>query len=131
MKYSILSISWLRLLNTYPKPHKNYNKFSGNHWNTISSRTEGDNGEHQLRYYGWYSNKRRGMNSKRGKPKAPPYNIFGPDEYWEKLEPDTAFRKKCRMTWAALIKCVYEVDPLKCPVCGGTMKVISFVTIVL
>jgi hypothetical protein len=30
-------------------------------------------------------------------------------------EPDTAFRRKCRMTWAALIKCVYEVDPLKCP----------------
>ena len=31
------------------------------------------------------------------------------------------------MTWAALIKCIYEVDPLKCPVCGGTMKVISFI----
>jgi hypothetical protein len=30
-------------------------------------------------------------------------------------EPDTGFRLKCRMTWAALIKCVYEVDPLKCP----------------
>jgi RNA polymerase subunit RPABC4/transcription elongation factor Spt4 len=27
--------------------------------------------------------------------------------------------------------CIYEVDPLKCPVCGGTMKVISFITIVL
>jgi hypothetical protein len=24
-------------------------------------------------------------------------------------------------------KCIYEVDPLKCPVCGGTMKVISFI----
>lgn len=31
------------------------------------------------------------------------------------------------MTWAALIKCVYEVDPLKCPKCGGTMKIISFI----
>jgi hypothetical protein len=31
------------------------------------------------------------------------------------------------MTWAALIKCVYEVDPLKCPNCGGTMKVVSFI----
>ena len=31
------------------------------------------------------------------------------------------------MTWAALIKCVYEVDPLKCPKCGGEMRVISFI----
>ena len=31
------------------------------------------------------------------------------------------------MTWAALIRCVYEVDPLKCPTCGGTMKIISFI----
>jgi hypothetical protein len=26
-------------------------------------------------------------------------------------EPDTPFRRKCRITWAALIKAVYEVDP--------------------
>ena len=42
-------------------------------------------------------------------------------------EPDTPYRKKCRMTWAALIKAVYEVDPLKCPKCGGTMKIVSFI----
>ena len=42
-------------------------------------------------------------------------------------EADRAYRRKCRMTWAALIKCVYEVDPLKCPKCGGTMKIISFI----
>jgi len=31
------------------------------------------------------------------------------------------------MNWAALIKKVYEVDPLRCPECGGEMKVISFI----
>ena len=31
------------------------------------------------------------------------------------------------MTWAMLIKTVFEVDPLKCPKCGGTMKIISFI----
>ena len=31
------------------------------------------------------------------------------------------------MRWAALIKRVYEVDPLKCPKCGGEMKVIAFI----
>ncbi|OGS37535.1 MAG: hypothetical protein A2293_12825 [Elusimicrobia bacterium RIFOXYB2_FULL_49_7] len=36
------------------------------------------------------------------------------------------FRKNRRMMWAALIKMVYEVDPLICPKCGGTMKIISF-----
>jgi hypothetical protein len=44
-----------------------------------------------------------------------------------KPEPDTSFRRKCRLTWAALIKCVYEVDPLTCPKCGGKMRVISFI----
>ena len=86
---------------------------------------------------------------------TPSSGACGPDDYWEKLEANTAFRKKCRMIphcGTALIKaveketvpctgvftlqeqrdnCIYEVDPLKCPVCGGTMKVISFVTIVL
>ena len=42
-------------------------------------------------------------------------------------EPDTPFRKKCRISWAALIKAVYEVDPLKCPKCGGTMKIVAFI----
>jgi len=42
-------------------------------------------------------------------------------------EPEPSFVTKRRMTWAALIKCVYEVDPLKCPSCGGTMKIISFI----
>lgn len=43
--------------------------------------------------------------------------------------------KKWRMSWAALIKCVYEamhwacrsVDPLKCPRCGSQMKIVSFI----
>jgi hypothetical protein len=75
-------------------------------------------GEHQIRYYGFYSNKNRGIRAKAGKaivavPGMP--------------EPDTAFRRKCRMTWAALIKCVYEVDPLKCAKCGGEMRIVSFI----
>jgi hypothetical protein len=32
-----------------------------------------------------------------------------------------------RLTWAAPIKKVHEVDPLKCPSCGGTMRVIAFI----
>jgi hypothetical protein len=76
-------------------------------------------GEHQIKYYGWYSNKKRGMTEKTKKPVAPA--LPG------RSEPDTAFRRKCRMTWAALIKLVYEVDPLKCPKCGGEMRIVAFI----
>ena len=30
-------------------------------------------------------------------------------------------------TWAMLIRRVYEADPLACPECGGTMKIIGFI----
>jgi hypothetical protein len=73
-------------------------------------------GEHQIRYYGWYSNKKRGMREDK-KSVA----VAG------QAEPDTPFKKKCRVTWAALIKAVYEVDPLKCPKCGGTMRIVGFI----
>ncbi|MFH1991566.1 MAG: hypothetical protein ABIK98_04055 [Pseudomonadota bacterium] len=42
------------------------------------------------------------------------------------LEPeltDKAFRKN----WARLIQKVYEVDPLTCPKCQGSMRVIAFI----
>jgi len=42
-------------------------------------------------------------------------------------EPLSAQQLRFRLTWAALIKLVYEVDPLKCPQCGGTMKVIALI----
>ena len=40
---------------------------------------------------------------------------------------DTPYRKLCRMRWGALLKRVFEIDPLCCPNCGGTMKIISFI----
>jgi hypothetical protein len=38
----------------------------------------------------------------------------------------TPARSRASQTWAMLIKRVYEVDPLLCAKCGGTMKVIAF-----
>jgi len=29
--------------------------------------------------------------------------------------------------WAACIKRIYEIDPLECPRCGGTMRIVAFV----
>ena len=36
-------------------------------------------------------------------------------------------RTAARRRWAALVKRVYEVDPLVCPKCGGEMRVIAFI----
>jgi len=68
-----------------------------------------------VRYYGWYSNKKRGMRKKVG-------TINKPLALQEDL---TDYQKSCRKRWAALIRKIYEVDPLICPKCGAMMKIVS------
>jgi len=73
---------------------------------------------HTINYFGWYSNKSRGMRAKQNVDSVV-------KEYLTIHEDDTPLRKLCRSKWAALIKKVYEVDPLVCPDCGGTMNLIG------
>jgi hypothetical protein len=42
------------------------------------------------------------------------------------LETDQS-SKEYRKNWARLIQKIYEVDPLTCPKCQGTMRIISFI----
>jgi hypothetical protein len=70
-------------------------------------------GEHLIRYYGWYSNKMRGMRNKKAEE--------------GKLPKSQLLKKRCSLTWAILIKSVYEVDPMLCPACGGEMNIISLI----
>jgi hypothetical protein len=79
-----------------------------------------DKGQHLIHYFGWYSNKERGIRKK----KEPAIHEAMSDG---EGAGDGAFIKKRKMSWAALIKKVYEVDPLRCPECGGEMKIISFI----
>jgi hypothetical protein len=74
-------------------------------------------GEHQIRYYGHYSNKSRGVREKALKAALVP----------KPTQTLTRQQLLLRLTWAALIKMVYEVDPLKCPDCGGTMKIVALI----
>ena len=76
-------------------------------------------GQHLIRYFGWYSNKKRGVRKKK-KAAAEGKQDIRPED-------GNGFLKKRRMSWAALIKKVYEVDPLRCPACGGAMQIISFI----
>ena len=81
-----------------------------------------------VRYYGWYSNKSRGLRLKRGmvRPGDEPLEndaeveIIDVSEYEPKRLPSK--------TWRECIKKIWEVDPLLYPNCGGEMKIISFIT---
>jgi ribosomal protein S27E len=73
-------------------------------------------GEQMARYYGYYSNVARGKRKEAGTDDVIP-GILEPQGN------SKAFRK----SWARLIQKIYEVDPLVCPKCRGTMRIISFI----
>jgi hypothetical protein len=73
-------------------------------------------GAHLIRYYGWYSNKARGLRKKAAAAAAAGHESAL-----------VAARSRCSQTWALLIKRVYEVDPLTCPRCGSEMAVVAFI----
>jgi hypothetical protein len=75
-----------------------------------------DKGQVTVRYYGLYAN------AHRGKVKKVSLEAFPLRMVEEELRPLPA------KGWAEMIRKVYEVDPLLCPRCGGTMKVIAFLT---
>jgi len=71
-------------------------------------------------FYGWYSNRTRGYRKRHG--------LLG-----DVLPADPAADEsngtplEVRRSWARLIRQVYEVDPLVCSRCGGTMKIVSVI----
>jgi hypothetical protein len=117
-------------------PKRNFQVFSALDFLAELTQHIPDKGEHLVRYYGWYSHRRRGM--------RPPGTgsfcaIRGPKCACPRLVCDDG-KKTCSAasltgdhragflsTWAMLLKRVFEVDPLECPHCGGRMKIISFI----
>jgi len=75
-------------------------------------------GAHLIRYYGWYSNKARGLRRKQAETAA---TASG-----EPAAPAPA-RRRASQTWAMLIKRVFEFDPLVCPRCSGQMEIVAFI----
>ena len=72
--------------------------------------------EQTVRYYGYYSNKSRGLRKKANADNEIPTIIR-----------NEMSSKEFRQNWARLIQKVYEVNPLICPKCQGAMKIISFI----
>ena len=73
-------------------------------------------GEQMVRYYGYYSNVSRGKRKKENRDNAIP-NIIE----------DSNISPAQRKAWARLIQKIYETDPLCCPKCCGTMKIIAWI----
>jgi len=70
-----------------------------------------------VRYYGWYSNRARGERQARQSTKTA--TTLHLDE--------TPLARQSHANWARLIQKVYEVDPLNCPQCGNTMRIIAVI----
>jgi len=75
-----------------------------------------DKGQVTVRYYGLYANAHRGKIRKAGQVAV------------ALLIREEELRPVPSEGWAEMIRKVYEVDPMVCPQCGGTMKVIAFLT---
>ncbi len=71
-------------------------------------------------FYGWYSNRTRGYRKRHG--------LLGEVRTVEPApDKDARGPLEMRRSWARLIRKVYEVDPLLCARCGGTMKIIAVI----
>jgi hypothetical protein len=75
-----------------------------------------DKGQVMIRYSGLYANAHRGK-VRKAEEAAGKLIIIEEES-----------RKIPRRGWAEMVRKVYEVDPMLCPQCGGTMKVIVFIT---
>jgi uncharacterized protein YbaR (Trm112 family) len=72
--------------------------------------------EQTVRYYGYHSNKSRGL---RNKAEA--------DDDIPVIVKNEMSSTEWRKNWARLIQKIYEVDPLICPKCRGEMRIIAFI----
>ena len=80
--------------------------------------------EQMVRYYGFYSNKSRGLRARAAQNSEA--DLPDETEIPMILNPPRS-SKAFRKNWARLIQKIYEVNPLLCPKCQGTMHVISII----
>jgi hypothetical protein len=120
-------------------PRRNFQVFSALDFLAEVTQHIPDKGEHLVRYYGWYSHRRRGLRAKPLRESSTQQDAAsvttsesGPiridrSAVAAQASADGGPRAGNVSTWARLIRRVWEVDPLACPECGGTMKIISFI----
>jgi hypothetical protein len=80
-----------------------------------------DRGQHQVRYYGAFSNRARSAaGSGKAKSRENPHAE-------QPSNGDSDFSQARRASWARLLRKIFEVDPLLCA-CRAAMKIVSIIT---
>ncbi len=100
------------------KINRNFEVFTPTDFLAAITQHIPDKGAQMVRYYGWYSNKLRGVRQRGLPPElvirrpgvAPPPPVKLPSKRWRDL-----------------ILRVWHVDPLRCPVCQNPMRVIAVI----
>ena len=102
------------------KTRRNFEMFTACDFIAFVTQHIPDKGFQMVRYYGKYSNKCRGMKAKailQEKARESGMDVI-----------DVSVpRKVPPKKWCELIKKVWELDPLECPKCGGSMRIIAFI----
>jgi hypothetical protein len=77
-----------------------------------------DKGQVLQRYYGWYASRTRSIRRRAGT--AGQQIVYA--------APVPVPLHEARRRWAELLRRIFEVEPLECPRCGQTMRIVSFIT---
>ncbi len=81
-------------------------------------------GQQLQRYWAFYSNAARG---KRLREAAEDSESSGEPTAGQREDQDVeAWKKRRRISWAQLIRKVFEVDPMLCSFCGARLELLSF-----
>jgi hypothetical protein len=100
------------------KTKRNFEVFTAAEFIAAITQHIPEKGLQLVRYYGWYSNKSRGVRAKAAE--KPETKVIGGH--------GSVAKKAANSQWRALIQKIWEVDPLICGKCGSEMKIISFIT---
>jgi len=98
---------------------RNFEVFPVRDWIAAVTAHIPNKGDHVLRYYGWISNVNWGKR-KKAEESAQQGSPAGTVE-----SPPPPGSSVFKQRWAELIKKVYAADPLVCPRCEGTMRIIA------
>ena len=123
---------------TWKAPQKGYFKGKERHFSCLDFIAQQTlhippRGRHLLRRYGLYSSRGRGTWKDRpALASRAPQNWYGrqavqPPAAGQPTEVHAVNASERSKAWARLLAMIYDVDPLRCPVCGSTMSVIAVI----
>jgi len=78
-------------------------------------------GQVMQRYYGWYASRTRGTRRRRVPEPS------GAEASGVIVDPVDGSLRAARSRWAALLRRIFEVDPLTCPRCLGPMRILTVI----